>query len=328
MSSGAPSGGDLTVDQQLERLSIDARAAEARRDFGEELRLWRIALALLPPGGEDYETVRRRIIELGQIIDAGPVAQEPHDHGKWKRILGPAAPVAFLLWKFKAILLAVLSKGKLILFGLSKFSTFSTMLLSMGAYWALYGWKFAIGLVLSIYVHEMGHVYALRRFGFAASAPTFIPLLGAFVRMKQHPVSPVEDARIGLAGPIWGTTAAIGLFGVYAFTGIGVLGVIAHFAAWLNLFNLLPVWQLDGARGMRAMSFRHRLILIGTIAGMWLLTFEGFLLILGVFALIALRSRDLPETPDTRTMIEFCGLIVVLAILMAISVPTGVRSTL
>ena len=316
------------MPETLEQLVDDARAAAARRDYSEELRLWRLALDQVERGSDEYQIITRRIHELREFIDVGPVPQKPHDHSKWKRILGPAAPIAFLLWKFKAILLGVLSKGKLILFGLSKFSTFSTMLLSMGAYWALYGWKFGVGLVLSIYVHEMGHVYALRRFGFSASAPTFIPLLGAFVRMKQHPISPVEDARIGLAGPIWGTTAAIGLFAVYAFTGIGVVGAIAHFAAWLNLFNLLPVWQLDGARGMRALSFNHRLIVIATLAVMWLMTFEGFLIILGIFAAIRLRTRDYPETPDTRTLIEFCGLIIVLSILMAISVPKGVGSTL
>ena len=316
------------MPETLEQLVDEARSAAARRDHSEELRLWRLALDQVEPGSEEHQIITKRIHELREFIDIGPVPQQPHDHSKWKRILGPAAPIAFLLWKFKAILLGVLSKGKLVLFGLSKFSTFSTMLLSMGAYWALYGWKFGVGLVLAIYIHEMGHVYALRRFGFSASAPTFIPLLGAFVRMKQHPISPVEDARIGLAGPIWGTTAAIGLFAVYAFTGIGVIGALAHFAAWLNLFNLLPVWQLDGARGMRALTFAHRLIVIGTLAVMWLITFEGFLIILGIFAAIRLRTRDYPETPDMRTLIEFCGLIIVLAILMAISVPTGARSTL
>ena len=312
----------------LEQIVDEARAAAARRDFTEELRLWRLALDQVERGSEEHQIITRRINELREFIDAGSAEPDRHDHAKWKRILGPAAPIAFLLWKFKAILIGVLSKGKLILFGLSKFSTFSTMLLSMGAYWALYGWRFGVGLVLSIYVHEMGHVHALRKFGFSASAPTFIPLLGAFVRMKQHPVNPIEDARIGLAGPIWGTTAAIALFGVYFFTGTGVIGAIAHFAAWLNLFNLLPVWQLDGARGMRALSFAQRLIVIATLAVMWLLTFEGFLIVLGIFAALRLRKSDYPEAGDTRTLIEFCGLIVVLALLMHISVPTGIRNTL
>jgi Zn-dependent protease len=139
--------------------------------------------------------------------------------------------------------------------------------------------------------------------------------------MKQHPVSPVEDARVGLAGPIWGTVAALALFGYYALTGIAVIGVIAHFAAWLNLFNLLPIWQLDGGRGMRALSLRQRIILLSTMAVTWLLTWEGFLLILIVIGLFRLRRSDCPEQGDTRTLTEFAGLIVVLAILMRVTVP-------
>jgi Zn-dependent protease len=304
----------------LEKLVDDARAAAARGDWSEELRLWRIALDGLAPDTDEHRIIKSRILELGRMLDAG-TDRAKHDHSKWKRILGPAAPIAFILWKFKFILTAILTKGKLILFGLGKFSTFSSMLVSLGAYWALYGWWFALGLVLAIYVHEMGHVYALRRFGFEASAPTFIPLLGAFVRMKQHPVSPIEDARIGLAGPIWGTVAAIFAFALYGITGSGVIGAIAHFAAWLNLFNLLPIWTLDGARGMRALNMKQRMILMAVMGVMFLLTFEGFLVILIILAFIRMRMRDYPEAGDQRTLIEFCGLIVVLAILMAISVP-------
>jgi Zn-dependent protease len=303
----------------LEKLVDDARAAAARGDWSEELRLWRIALGTLPSDSDEHRIITNRILELGRILDAG-TEHKPHDHSKWKKILGPAAPIAFLIWKFKAVLIAVLSKGKLILFGLGKFSTFSSMLLSLGAYWALYGWWFALGLVLAIYVHEMGHVYALRRFGFDASAPMFIPLLGAFVRMKQHPVSPIEDARVGLAGPIWGTAAAMFAFALFAATGWGVIGAIAHFAAWLNLFNLLPVWTLDGARGMRALDKKQRLLLMAVMGAMFLLTFEGFLVILIILAFIRMRMRDYPEIGDQRAFLEFSGLIVVLAILMAIPV--------
>jgi Zn-dependent protease len=241
------------------------------------------------------------------------------------KALGPLTPILLILWKFKVVILAVLSKGKLLLFGLSKISTFSTMLLSIGAYWTLFGWRFAVGLVLSIYVHEMGHVYALRQFGFAASAPTFVPFFGAFVRMKQHPISPFEDARVGLAGPIWGTAAAIALFVMYYVTDAGVLGAIAHFAAWLNLFNLLPVWQLDGGRGMRALSRPQRVGLVCVILGMWLVTREGFLIVLAALAAYRLFTKDWPEEGDSRALSHFCSLIVVLALLMAIPIPGSGR---
>src|ERR1051326_5804830 len=92
-------------------------------------------------------------------------------------------------WKFKTILLLGLTKGKLLLLGLTKMSTLLSMLAMFGTYWFAYGWPFAAGLVLSIYVHEMGHVIALRRYNIAATAPMFIPFFGAFVRMKQYPRS-------------------------------------------------------------------------------------------------------------------------------------------
>jgi hypothetical protein len=95
-----------------------------------------------------------------------------------------------MLWKFKGVLLLILSKGKLLLMGFTKWKTLLSMLLAFGAYWSIWGWAFAAGFVLSIYVHEMGHVWALRRAGLAASAPMFIPFVGAFVRLKEAPRSP------------------------------------------------------------------------------------------------------------------------------------------
>src|SRR4029079_16405953 len=129
---------------------------------------------------------------------------------------------AAVLWKLKTVLLVLLGKGKQLLLGFSKAGTVLTMLLSFGAYWALWGWKFAAGLVLSIYVHEMGHVAALRRFGIPATAPMFIPGLGAFVRLKQPPATAIEDARVGLAGPRWGLGATIVAAALGAATGAPV----------------------------------------------------------------------------------------------------------
>src|SRR5256885_5819705 len=108
---------------------------------------------------------------------------------------------------------------------------------------------FAFGLVLSIYIHEMGHVQALQRYGIKATAPMFIPGFGAVIRLKQYPADAREDARVGLAGPLWGLGAALAAYAVYRATGVGVWGAIAHMGALVNLFNLVPVWQLDGARG-------------------------------------------------------------------------------
>ena len=91
--------------------------------------------------------------------------------------------------------------------------------------------------------------------------------------------------------PIWGTAAAIAMFVAYYVTGAGVLGAIAHFAAWLNLFNLFPVWQLDGGRGMRALTRSQRIILICVIVATWVATREGFLIVLAALAAYRLTTK-------------------------------------
>jgi len=95
------------------------------------------------------------------------------------------------------------------------------LLLSASLYWTIWGWKFALGVVLSIYIHEMGHVQALQRYGIKATAPMFIPGLGAVIRLKQYPADAREDARVGLAGPLWGL-GALAAYVVYRATGVGV----------------------------------------------------------------------------------------------------------
>ena len=126
----------------------------------------------------------------------------PPAGGEGKKRLGVIGTIGALLFKFKTVGLLILTKGKLVLLGLTKLNTLLSMLVSIGVYWALYGWKFGLGFVLSIYVHEMGHVMALARYGIPASPPMFIPGFGAFVRLKAYPASAGEDARVGLAGPL------------------------------------------------------------------------------------------------------------------------------
>src|SRR5262249_44637075 len=183
---------------------------------------------------------------------------------RWARWTAALGPVGLLAWKFKFVLAFLVTKGKLLLVGLTQASTFFSMLLSLGLYWTQWGWKFAVGLVISIYIHEMGHVEALRRYGIRATAPMFIPMLGAVGRMKQYPAEPREDARVGLAGPLWGTAAALSALLVSLVTRWTAFAAIARAGAWINLFNLLPVWQLDGGRGFRAMSRGQRWLVVLT----------------------------------------------------------------
>jgi Zn-dependent protease len=128
------------------------------------------------------------------------------------------------------------------------------MLVSVAAYALIWGWKFAVGFVLLIFVHEMGHVLQLRREGVPAGAPLFIPFLGAIVGMKQLPDDAAAEARVGLAGPVLGTLGAALLVPVWLATGNDFWGALAFTGMFLNLFNLAPVVPLDGGRAMAAMA--------------------------------------------------------------------------
>jgi Zn-dependent protease len=224
--------------------------------------------------------------------------------------------VGVVLWKFKTFALLALTKGKLVLLGLTKLSTFASMLAFFGVYWGLYGWRFALGFVLSIYIHEMGHVIALRKYGIAASSPMFIPFVGAMVRLKQYPANVAQDARVGLAGPIWGLGATIVAWLSAIATGHPIWYAIAHTSAWINLFNLIPIWQLDGGRGFRALTRKQRGMALGAALVMWAITEETMLLLIAAGALYRLFSKDYPVEEDNGVLTQYVGLIVLLAMLV------------
>jgi Zn-dependent protease len=159
---------------------------------------------------------------------------------------GAVAALAVLLGKFKGVLL-LLPKLKIL-------STSGTMLVSVGAYALIWGWKFAFGFVLLLFVHEMGHVIQLRREGIKATAPLFIPFLGAFVGMKELPDNAAAEARVGLAGPVLGAIGCLVPLALWKATGNEFWEALAFTGFFLNLFNLLPVLPLDGGRAMAALS--------------------------------------------------------------------------
>lgn len=168
----------------------------------------------------------------------------------YKRLGGALAALGLILLKFGAK-----AKGLLLLLPkLKLFTTSATMLVSIGAYALIWGWSFAVGFVLLLLVHEMGHVLQLRREGIAASAPMFIPFLGAVVAMKELPDDAAAEARVGLAGPVLGSVGALAALGLYALTGDELFKALAFVGFFLNLFNLLPVLPLDGGRAMAALS--------------------------------------------------------------------------
>jgi Zn-dependent protease len=175
-----------------------------------------------------------------------PVAPRP----KWKGALGVLGAIGLVILKFGAKLKAVL----LLLPKLKLFTTSASMLVSIGAYALLWGWKFGVGLVLLLLVHELGHVWQARREGLDASAPLFIPFLGAAIALKELPKDAAVEARVGLAGPIIGSLGTCVPLAIWLATGEEFWQALAFFGFFLNLLNLAPVLPLDGGRAMAALT--------------------------------------------------------------------------
>src|SRR4051812_21875515 len=175
---------------------------------------------------------------------------EPERKPLLKRLLGGLAVIGAALAKFAGTLKA----GLLLLPKLKILTTSGSMLVSVAAYSLIWGWRFAIGFVLLLLVHEMGHVIQLRREGIKASAPMFIPFLGAYVAMKELPKDAAAEARVGLAGPVLGTIGCLIPAAFWVGTGSDFWQACTFVGLFLNLFNLLPVLPLDGGRAMQAVS--------------------------------------------------------------------------
>jgi Zn-dependent protease len=146
-----------------------------------------------------------------------------------------------------AAAIAFLKYGGLLLLKIPALGTLVSVAISFGAYALAFGPGFAVALISMLFVHEMGHVVEIRRQGMRATAPIFIPFLGAAIFQRSHPSTALKQAQIGIAGPIAGTIGATVAFFLYLSTGSQVLLLAALIGFGLNLFNLIPVWQLDGS---------------------------------------------------------------------------------
>ncbi len=177
----------------------------------------------------------------------GALAPEPPSLGARLRALGRR------LWGMLAAAGALLVKFGAILYKLKIVTVAGSMIVSVGAYALLGGWWFGVGLVGLIFVHEMGHVLALRRQGVPASAPLFIPFMGAVIGMRKMPANAWREAEVALAGPFLGSLAAAVVWAAGAELHSRFLVALAFIGFFLNLFNLIPIVPLDGGRAVAAL---------------------------------------------------------------------------
>jgi Zn-dependent protease len=209
----------------------------------------------------------------------GP-ARLPSDKGSKmggirRRIGSALAAIAALFAKFWAAM-----KGALLLLPkLKLLTTGGTALVSVAAYSLFWGWTFAAGFVVLLFVHEMGHVIQLRREGLKASAPMFIPFLGAVVMAKSLGENATAEARVGLAGPVLGTLGSAVCLGIAEATNSDMLRALAYVGFFLNLINLVPVVPFDGGRAMAAMAPGVWFVGLGAMVALLLITRNPFLLV-------------------------------------------------
>ena len=207
---------------------------------------------------EHFTTAESERVE-GEHVDA-----LNNDEGKKKKRLaglgGLGATLLGLFVKFKTLLMVafeikwVAFAGK---FGLASLSA----VISVVIYAHLFGWEFAVGLVLLLFIHEMGHALVMKLKGIPVGGMVFIPMLGAAVFMRRMPGSARDEAEVGIAGPVAGALASLACLLIAHMlmdsTGnSGIWGPLAYFGCFLNLFNLIPIVPFDGGRVLAAVDRR------------------------------------------------------------------------
>jgi Zn-dependent protease len=189
-----------------------------------------------------------------------------------RKLWAPIAAVAFAIWKLKFVFAAI--------FKFKVFTVAGSMLVSIAAYALLWGWQFAVGFVLLIFVHELGHVWEARRQGLPVSAPMFIPFLGALITLKQLPDDAWKEAKLAIAGPILGSVGAAATWALGEALDSELLIALAFTGFFLNLFNLAPISPLDGGRIVAAIHPALWLVGLAVLLGLTILAPNPILILI------------------------------------------------
>ncbi len=190
-------------------------------------------------------------------------------------------------------LLSALKLGKVL-------TTGGTMVLSVFAYALIFGWWYAVGFVLLIFVHEMGHYFAARRRGLEVGAPTFIPFVGAWIELKQLPHDVETEAYVGIAGPLAGTLGALGCYFLARDLDSSLLLALAYAGFFINLFNLIPLSPFDGGRITAIISPRVWLLGVPILVALFFYRPSPLLILVAILAApqVWKAIKHDPDTPE------------------------------
>jgi len=179
--------------------------------------------------------------------------------------------------KLLLLLFSGLKFGKLLASG-------GSMLISVVVYAWIYGWRYAVGFVALLFVHEMGHYIAARHKGLNVGAPTFIPFVGAWIELKDLPHDAQTEAYVGLGGPLLGTVGAVLVYFAARNWGVDWLLAVAYSGFFLNLFNLIPLSPFDGGRITAVLSPRIWFLGVPMLVALFLWRPSPMLILIAIMA--------------------------------------------
>jgi Zn-dependent protease len=237
------------------------------------------------------------------IPPESPYHYSPAPQQNNRSLMGGVISAALAVW-------AVVKYGLLFLVKIPAGATLLSLVVSFGGYALFYGPWFAVALVTMILVHEMGHVVEIRRQGMHATAPIFIPFLGAAIFQRSHPTDALKQAQIGIAGPIAGTIGATAAFLLYGTTHSEIFLLAAWIGFYINLFNMIPIWMLDGSWILGAVSPWFQvgaLVLIGLAAYNLHFFVSPLLIIFALLGIPNLISRFREARNPYYTSVPFRG---------------------
>jgi Zn-dependent protease len=292
----------LLHSEQLLRISAAAKSLEEKGQLLEARDAWLSALPLLPHEADQAQWIRGHAYKLEiSAKNTEPAAPKY----QWAKRLGPLAPIAILLAKSQAFILA-----------LFKFKFVFSLLAYVFIYWQLFGAKFGIGFALLILVHEMGHFIDIRRRGLPADMPVFLPGFGAYVRWQALGVTRQTRAEVSLAGPLAGLIGGVICVAVWWYTGGPIWAALARSCAWLNIVNLTPIWVLDGGQAANALSKPERFVLLAACAVLGALVRDWSFAIVAAGTVYRLFTDDLPPVASPRVTAYYIGVLAGLALVM------------
>ena len=298
----------IVYAEHLRDLALRAREEESSKNWEAARETWRATLGWLPPETSQRDVVANQI----KLIDS-KLAAAQDTKARWTKRLGPLAPIVFFLMKAKSALF-LLFKLKFLLSFLGFFAI----------YWALFGWKFGLGFTLSILIHEMGHYVAARRQGLKVDMPIFLPGLGAYVRWYSMGIALDDLATIALAGPFFGLLVALLCAGLSLVLHSPLFSALANVTALLNVFNLTPVFGLDGAQATYALDRTQRWLVLATALIFFGMLHEWLFLIVAVGMGWRIWRGGYADQPSTKTMLRFVLLLFTLGIVLyRFTDPTG-----